>query len=281
MSLLTYISPRSIIKHYGTGYYRATFLFPKKVRTAVWTLYQFVRLPDEIVDNAGDDRDAQLALWEREWKAVAESGASTGNPAIAAFKKVLDTYHIPVSYTYDFLAAMRQDLSKDRYATYAELEHYMHGSASVVGYMMSYIIGFQDGALPYARALGEAFQMTNFLRDIKADYDERGRIYIPQEDMDHYGVTEAHIRDGIVDGAWRALMHYEIDRTRALYEKGVAGIAMLAPDGRKAVYAAAFIYKELLDEIEQCQYNIFSRRVVVSPFRKTMLLWKALWNKNQ
>jgi phytoene synthase len=280
MSLLTSITPRSIIKHYGTGYYRATFLFPKKIREAVWTLYQFVRLPDEIVDTETGDKDAKLRAWEDTWNSVL-AGSATGHQVMHNFKHVVDTYHIPHLYTHDFLRAMRQDLTKDRYATYTELEEYMHGSATVVGYMMSYIIGFQEGALPCARALGEAFQMTNFLRDIKADYDERGRIYIPQEDMEQFGVTEAHVRDGVVDDAWRALMQYEIARTRALYEKGVAGIAHLHPHGRKAVYAAALIYKEILDTIEKNGYNVFSRRAVVSPFQKTVLLWKALWKRNQ
>ncbi len=280
MSVLATISPRSIIKRYGTGYYRATFLFPKKIREVVWTLYQFVRLPDEIVDTEGGDKDAKLRAWEDEWSAVLEGGSSS-NKVMRNFKQVVDRYHIPHAYTLDFLHAMRQDLTKDRYATYRELEDYMHGSATVVGYMMSYIIGFSGDALPYARALAEAFQMTNFLRDIKADCDERGRIYIPQEDMERYGVTEAHIRDGIVDDTWCALMHYEIDRTRALYEKGVSGIAFLDPKGRKAVYAAGLIYKEILDKIEKNKYDVFSKRAIVSPFQKTVLLWKAVWKRNQ
>ncbi len=271
---------RAIIKHYGTGYYRASFLFPKKIRDAVWTLYQFVRLPDEIVDNPTSQSAVELDTWIATWNTALQT-RTTDNETFKAFFGVLDMYQIPVEYTHDFLAAMRQDLTKDRYATYAELEEYMHGSATVVGYMMSYITGFREGALPHARALGEAFQMTNFLRDIKDDYVERNRIYIPQEDMERFGVSEAHIHDGVVDDAWRALMQFEVARTRALYDKGVAGIKYLHPQGRKGVYAAALIYKKILDGIEASNYDVFSKRVVVSPFQKTMLLWKALWTKNQ
>lgn len=125
----------------------------------------------------------------------------------------------------------------------------MYGSAVVVGYTMSCIIGYSGDALPHARALGEAFQMTNFLRDIREDYDERGRIYLPIEDMQRFGVTEDHIKEHRVDDAWRALMKFEIERTRTLYEYGVAGIALLNPRGRRAVYAAALMYKEILDLI--------------------------------
>lgn len=274
-------SARSVIKKYGTGYYRATFFFPKKIREAVWALYRFVRLPDEIVDTESGDKDAKLRAWEQDWGHVVSGSRSISNQAMYSFKRVVDTYQIPLSYVDDFFAAMRQDLTKDRYATYRELEEYMHGSATVVGYMMSYIIGFEDGALPHARALGEAFQMTNFLRDIKADYDERGRIYIPQEDMERFGVTEAHIRNGIVDDAWCALMQFEVARTRALYAQGVDGIKYLHPQGQKAVYAAALIYNKILDSIEAARYDVFAKRLVVSPFQKTMLLWKALWHRNQ
>lgn len=272
---------KSIIKKYGRGYYRATFLFPQAIREATWTYYTFVRLPDEIVDGASvDDREQKLALWIDQWKNTVTRDTPSDNEACAAFKHVMDTYHIPTEYSFSFLEAMQQDLTVAQYPTYAELEAYMYGSAVVVGYTMSYIIGFEQGALPYARALGEAFQMTNFLRDISEDYDMRGRVYIPQEDLDRYGVTIDHIREHRVDDAWRALMKFEIARTRALYAKGVTGIAKLHPQGRRAVYAAALIYKEILDHIEQNNYDIFSRRVVVSPFRKTMLLCKALWKRN-
>lgn len=271
---------RSIIKHYGTGYYRATFLFPKNIREAVWTLYQFVRLPDEIVDNPTAQSGTDLDAWIQSWKTAVET-RTTDNDTFVSFLPIIDRYQIPVTYTYDFFAAMRQDLTKDRYETYEELEQYMHGSATVVGYMISHIVGFQEGALPYARALAEAFQMTNFLRDIKEDYDERRRIYIPREDMKQFGVTEAHIREGIVDDAWRALMQYEINRARALYARGIAGIPMLSPHGRKAVYAAALIYKKILDKIEEQGGDVFTKRLVVSPFQKTVLLWKALWSRNQ
>jgi phytoene synthase len=240
-----------------------------------------VRLPDEIVDSPSAGSGVQLDTWETDWLAAYEKKKMSHILVINEFVSLMGTYNIPPQYVQSYFAAMRQDLTKDRYATYEELEQYMYGSATVIGYMMSCIIGYRDGALPHARALGEAFQMTNFLRDIKADYDERGRIYLPLEDMKRFGVTERHIKEGIVDDAWISLMQYEINRARALYARGIAGIPMLSPHGRKAVYAAALIYKKILDKIEEQGGDVFTKRLVVSPFQKTVLLWKALWSRNQ
>lgn len=272
---------RGIIKKYGRGYYRATFLFPREIREATWIYYTFIRLVDEIVDSdMVIDREKALGEWVGTWDRILQGDDSMEDDPRTAFKKIIKQYSIPTEYSYSFFDSMRQDLSVARYKTYADLEGYMYGSAVVVGYTMSHIIGFTDGALSYARALGEAFQMINFLRDVHEDYHMRGRIYLPQEDMVRFGVTTKHIAESRVDDAWRALMKFEIQRTRELYETGVSGIRFLHPRGRRAVYAAACIYKEILDAFEANDYDIFSKRIVVSPFRKTMLLWKALWKRN-
>lgn len=264
-----------VIRQYGRGYYRATFLFSKEIREATWIYYSFLRAGDEIVDTAIDGHmSGRFSDFRNNWEAALRG--DTSNALFVAYKKVLDEYKIPMEYTTVFLDTMQRDITVSRYATYADLEAYMYGSATVVGYTMSHIIGFEPGALPYAKALAEAFQMTNFLRDIYDDYEDRGRIYLPQEDMDRYGVTEAHIAQRIVDDAWRSLMQYEVARTRELYEKGVHGIALLHPRGRRAVYAAALIYKEILDRIEKRNYDVFANRVVISPWRKTVLLLKAV-----
>jgi phytoene synthase len=276
---LAHANPESIIKKYGTGYYRATFLFPKEIREATWTYYQFVRIADELVD-AEDihDRTTKLTQLKEEWKSA--QFKSSNFLFLNQYKSIIQKYNIPSSYTTDFFNAMEQDLKILRYSTYSDLEAYMHGSAVVVGYTMSYIIGFTEPALVHAKALGEAFQMTNFLRDIHEDYVQRGRIYIPIEDMNCFGVTERHITNHILDDSWRALMQYEIHRTRELYQIGLAGIPLLHKRGRKAVYAAMLIYKEILDRIEKNNYDIFSKRIRISPIRKTMILLKVLWSKN-
>jgi phytoene synthase len=194
---------------------------------------------------------------------------------------VFDQYEIPFEYSEAFLAAMAQDLMQSRYATYEDLRTYMYGSAAAVGLMMSYIIGFEDGALPHAIALGEAMQMTNFLRDIREDYDERGRIYLPQEDLARFGITEQDIATHTVSEKWKELMRFEIALTRALFKEGNAGIPLLHKDGRRAVLAASRVYEAILTEIEKQDYDVFTQRAQVSPLKKTLLILQTLWKRNQ
>ncbi len=274
---------RKITKDFGRGFYRASFLFPKKVREATWIFYAFVRLPDEMVDSQQDKQKALLELnkWTDDWKSVLDGKKDQSyDPILFATKEIFDLYKIPLEYSHDFLVAMHQDLIKDRYASYQELEQYMYGSASVIGMAMSHIIGFDEGALSHAKSLGEAFQLINFLRDSKEDYISRGRIYLPKEGMDRFGVTEDHIKNNISDQAWRDLMAFEVGRAKTLLENGKRGITMLRGRGRKAVYASYLIYKELLQEMEKSAYDTFSKRIVISPLQKTMLLLKSIWTKN-
>lgn len=272
---------QNIIKKFGTGYYRATFLFPREIRMATWSYYTFVRIADEIVDEKKSiNRKQKLNKWKNEWISTLQNNQVSQNDCFNSFKEVMHKYGIPKEYSLSFFESMDQDLFITRYLTYSELEQYMFGSAVVVGYTMCHIIGFSDGAFPYARALGEAFQLTNFIRDIRDDYETRSRIYLPKEDMDHFNVKEKHIADHVIDENWRNLVKFELKRATELYEKGVSGIHLLNPKGRRAVYAAALIYKEILKMIEKNNYDVFNNRIVVSKFRKTMLLCKALWKRN-
>lgn len=275
---------KAITREYGRGFYRASFLFPKDIREATWIFYAFVRLPDEMVDSQKDKDKALLELdkWAQDWSDVVKNNPSpSADPLLLATKEIFDIYNIPYEYSHDFLFAMHQDLTKSRYSTYKELEGYMYGSASVIGLVMSHIIGFSKGALPHAKSLGEAFQLINFLRDAKEDYDVRGRIYLPKEDMDRFGVTEDHIANSILDDSWRELIKYESEKAQQLLSDGIDGIKLLSPSGRSAIYAAALIYGKILDEFRDSNYDTFSQRIVVSPLQKTMLLFKAVWNKNQ
>lgn len=279
------LEARTIARTYGKGYYRATSFFPKAQREATWVLYAFFRLPDQIVDEEHDTERAlaQLDSWRRQWSAlVSGQVAQNVHPILIAAHYVHEKYRIPYHYSEVFLACMAQDLTVARYKTYTSLEDYMYGSASVVGIMMSYIIGFADGALPYAKALGEAMQLTNFLRDVDEDYVERGRVYLPQEDMAIYGVTEGHIEMRIVDDQWVALMRYEIARARVLFREGNKGIPLLHSRGRRAVAVASVLYEGILDTIEKNGYDVFRQRARTSRLGKLRRIMQTLlWNKNQ
>lgn len=253
-------NPHLFQKKYSMRYYLATRVLPKRVRYTVEILYAFVRIPDEIIDTEYKNNLpaglVALSEFEKKWEQVWD-GTATDNLFLNICKDVFVTYNIPFEYSIAFLKAMKQDATVSRYDTYHDLEKYMHGSAGVVGYMLSSIFGYKDGALPYAQSLAYAMQMTNFLRDIKEDYIERNRIYIPQEDMDRFGVTEAHIQSADFNTQFKYLMKYEVKRTKVLYQQGYNGIHLLNKDTRLAVFVAGRMYERVLDRIEKNAYNPF------------------------
>lgn len=254
-----------IQQRHGKSYYFATRFFDKEQRNAVNALYAFFRLPDEMVDRESlENATRSLEKWECDWKAVM-AGAETTEPVLMAAKDVFDRYHIPNSYASDFLAAMRQDLSKSRYANFDELRAYMYGSAAVVGLMLTHIIGWDasvsaEEVQKPAMALGEAMQLTNFLRDIGEDYRERGRIYLPQDELARFGLTDADIANGVVTPAFVEMMKWQIARANALYEEANRGIKLLNSKGRLPVRLASDLYRFILEKIEQNNYDVFTKR---------------------
>ncbi len=254
-------------KKHGTSYYFATAFMPARLRDATYTLYAFFRVPDEIVDSSAGktlfEVTEKLNAWDRDWK-LAYDGAQSTDPILRAAAYVFHTYKIPFSLSEDFLSAMMQDTKKAGYAHYAELEQYMYGSAGVVGIMMSYIIGFKnEHTLIYAKKLGEAMQMTNFLRDIGEDYRDRGRIYMPQDELARFGITD-EIQTGIATNKWKEFMKFQIARTRKLYKESEPGIKELDRGGQLAVKLASVLYCRILNKIEEAGYDCLNQRVRTS-----------------
>jgi len=269
----------SITKQFGTSYYFATRFLPSDLREATYALYSFFRIPDEIVDNSihkkEDDILAELEDWEKMWH-QAYKGEITIYPTLNLTTQVFRKYNIPYQYSLDFLKAMKQDVHITRYNTYKDLQDYMYGSASVVGLMMSYVIGFNnEKALDYAPYLGEAMQLTNFIRDIGEDYKERSRIYLPQEDMDKYNVKEIDIKDNQVNDNFIELIKFEIKRARNLYRQSDKGIKYLNKRGRFAVIMASRMYEAILDKVEQNNYNVLTKRARTSKREKIYILGKS------
>jgi phytoene synthase len=272
-------SVESITKQFGTSYYFATRFLPNNLREATYALYSFFRIPDEIVDNSKQDNSENILLemdeWAEMWE-MAYSGQSTQYPVLDLTAKVFKQYHIPYQYSIDFLDAMKQDVYTKKYNTYKDLQEYMYGSASVVGLIMSYVIGFSnEKALEYAPYLGEAMQLTNFIRDIGEDYKERGRIYLPQEDMNKYNVKEIDISNNQVTDNLIELIKFEISRARTLYKKSDEGIKYLNKRGRFAVIMASRLYEAILDKVEQNQYDVLNKRARTSKREKIYILGKS------
>ncbi len=271
---------RQITKRYGTSFYFATQFFPKSTRDGIYAIYAFARIPDEIVDDP-DNRDreqaiAKLADWRSKWLHAMSEGRSDDvvmNAIVHAFRK----YDIPIEDGEAFLRSMFMDEEKIEYANYRELEDYMYGSAGVIGLMVTRVVGYSSAAaFPYAIKLGYAFQLTNFLRDIREDYDELGRVYMPQDELERFGLSNDCIERHNCDERFLKFMKFQIARNKAVYREALPGIRMLNWRGRLAVRISYVLYKAILNEIERANYDVFSGRVRTTYQQKLTLSVKAL-----
>jgi 15-cis-phytoene synthase len=271
---------QQITRKYGTSYYFATQFFPKEIRNAIYAIYAFARIPDEIVDDPNVlDKAVALAKlhdWRNEWLEAMNAGRGK-TPVMAAIVSTFEKYQIPVSDGEAFLKSMFLDEEKFRYQNYAELEEYMYGSAGVIGLMVTRIVGYSsDAAFEYALKLGYAFQLTNFLRDIKQDFSDLGRIYMPLDELAKFNLSEKDIENKTYNGDFIAFMKFQIERNREIYRESLQGIPMLTWQGRFAVKIAYVLYKAILQEIERVEYNVYLGRVRTSFRQKLWLTAKAL-----
>lgn len=267
---------RLVCRHYGKTYYFSTRLFPAHLRPAVYALYAWVRYPDEWVDNPGDLSLSAQQEKLHEWRDATGDALKTGHsdhPVLAAFADAARRHDVPPSHMRDFVAAMEMDLSVTTYETFADLQRYTWGSASVVGLMMCHLIGATDpDAAPYAADLGLAMQLTNFLRDMGEDWRERGRIYLPLEDLRRFDVSPSDIADGRITDNFCALVRWQAERTREIYARSDAGFGYIPAEGRLPVRMARVLYARILDKIEQNGCDVLTRRARVPTWEKLALL---------
>ena len=274
---------RAILRHHGKSYYFSTRLFPRKLQEATCAVYAFVRLPDEIVDNSPQDTPedieaikVKIGAFRDEWLRAYQTGQSESN-VLRLAAQTWHEYAIPFDYSLHFLEAMVQDTWKTDYADYADLEGYMYGSAAVIGLMMSHLVGFRDaGTLEHAKALGQAMQLTNFLRDIDEDFQTRGRVYLPADELAQFSLSRDDIAARRFSDNFRDFMRFQVARADGLYEFAAPGIAELAPEGRFAVAMASTLYRAILRKLEQQDLNPFIRRAATSLPHKLLLMRPAL-----
>ncbi|MGH3877858.1 MAG: phytoene/squalene synthase family protein [Actinophytocola sp.] len=272
-----YQACRRINARHGRTFFLATRLLPANRRPAVHALYGFARLADEIVDdvvaNTTGDRARSLATLERQ-VGEALGGGQPASPVLAALADTVARYGIEPGLFADFLASMRMDLTVTGYRTFADLAGYVHGSAGVIGLQLLPVLGTvgpRAQAAPYAAALGEAFQLTNFLRDVGEDLD-RGRLYLPADELAAFGVDRARLerahRTGRPDPAVRRALAHLVAYNHAVYRRAEPGIALLRRESRPCVRTAAVLYRRILGEIEASDYAVLGRRVVVPVHRR-------------
>lgn len=264
-----FLAARALHSRHGRSYFLATRLLPAARRPYVHALYGFARYVDDLVDHQAPGRTSLSTV-----DAVLASGTE---PVVVALYETMRRFDLPMRYIEDFLASMRSDLTVAEYPRYADLERYMWGSGAVIGLLLLPILGTRSLALaePYAADLGIAFQLTNFIRDVGEDL-ARGRIYLPGEDLAHFGVDVDRLRRGVVDGPVRRLLAYEIARTREIYRAARPGIRLLDPASRPCIEAAYRLYAGILDEIERADYQVFDRRISVPPWRRAVIAARAL-----
>lgn len=271
-----YIYSKQITKQYGKNYVRAVSLFPSRVRCAVYVYYAWLRHADEYVDGL-EASPEKLSQWVKDWYCVVE-GQVSGDDLQTEIFRLHGLYAIPLEYAHSFLQSMVQDVSVSRYEHYKDLESYMYGSAVVVGLTMLCFFGLhKENLIPGATKLGEAMQLANFLRDVREDYDELGRIYLPQEDMQRFGVTEQDIAGHTMSDNFKDLMRFEIQRCRNLYKEAWPAIEKLPWRIKFPIRVATRNYEGVLNEIEKAEYDVWSKKHSLSKSRKLLVIAQSLF----
>ena len=277
---------RQLNARHGRTYYLATKLLPRAQRPAVHALYGLARWADDIVDDVPPGTEArQIADSLAAVADVLWDGLRTGhsnNPLLAAVVDTAVRYRIAPALFADFFASMRMDLTVRDYPDRSALDGYVHGSAEVIGLQVLPVLGTVGPAAeaaPYAAALGKAFQLTNFLRDIAEDLD-RDRVYLPADELAAFGVDRELLAwcraHRTTDPRVRSALADQHARTREVYAFARIGIALLAPVSRPCVATALALYSRILDEIEDSDYAVFARRATVGQLRRVRVAGPGL-----
>lgn len=265
---------RSVARRRAKNFYYAFALLPRQKRDALCAVYAFMRHSDDLSDEPDAPPEAL-----KHWRAALEAalaGRPDGRHIWPALLDALARYRIPHQYLFDMVEGVASDLAPRAIATFDELYHYCYRVASVAGLSMVHILGFDSPqALELAEKCGVAFQLTNILRDVRED-SERGRVYLPAEDLARFGVRAEDLRRGEGGDNLTALFRFEAARARAYYRESWPLLRMVHPSGRASLRALIEIYSRLLERIEQSGFDVFSRRISLSGVEKCWIALGAL-----
>lgn len=270
---------REIQRRTGPTFHVATRLLPPRYREATYVLYGFFRIADDVVDTTAEtDPSAQRTELDR-IRAAVLGDREVEDSVLRAVRALRREHDIPAEEIDVFLDAMERDVSETRYETYEDLETYLRGSAVAVAYMMLAVLdpAEREAARPHAKALGEAFQLTNFLRDVKEDIDEYGRVYLPRRTLRTHGVSEADLASGRFSPGFAAAMRTELERAEYLYRRGVAGIRYLPEDSQFAILLAAVLYAEHHHLIRANGWDVLSTRPELGRTTRLKLVARTWW----
>lgn len=273
---------RRATRHHARSFYFASHALPHPKRQAAYAVYAFCRHADDLLDERDVSQPSGQVAYEQELRALLNrlyDGSETSLPFGPAFHETIRQFNIPIQPFEDLVHGVCLDQQPIQIRDWPELKNYCYHVASVVGLVMCPILGLQNrDAEAHAIELGIAMQLTNILRDIREDL-ERGRTYLPADELALFQVTPADLAQGSVTPQFVEFMKFQIERARDFYRRSEAGIPALAADGSQlTVWLMRTIYAGILDEIEQARYDVFSKRAAVSTLRKLRLAWTA-WHR--
>jgi squalene synthase HpnC/squalene synthase HpnD len=279
----SYAACRRVARAAASNFYYAFYMLPRAKRDALCALYAFMRLVDDVSDaNASEARTpenlaarrAGLARW-RNLLDQAVAGEPAQHPILPAFADSIDRYQIPPRYFHDLISGAEMDLTETRYATFERLQEYCYRVAGTVGLTCLGVFGSDHAHAPeLAERLGIAFQLTNILRDVSGDLS-LGRIYLPAEDLAHFGCSADDLARGVVTPPVRELLRLQAERAWRFYAEGAPLVGRIHPESRAALWALIRIYSSLLARIEERDFDVFSARVRLSTAEKTSILLRA------
>jgi phytoene synthase len=247
-------------------------LLPEPKRQAIYAAYAFCRQCDDAVDNQGSPESRLRALHQAQRRLLDCYAGEPGDPVTLALHHASTRYQIPRAYFESLLEGMAMDVQRSRYQTFQELHGYCYRAASVIGLICIEIFGYRrPQARTFAVDLGLAMQLTNILRDVKEDA-ERGRLYLPQQELRDFGVSEDDLLAGHLTDGVRALLRYQVRRARKYFASGTRLLPLLPPRSRICTAVLQGIYSEILERIEAANYDVFRKRIALSTREKTQLM---------
>ena len=282
-----YVHCRNTTRTYAKTFYLAARFLPYQKQRSIFAIYGLCRFLDNLVDEAEDlvagnpvrlqEVEERLLEWKEHLRLTYE-GEPSDNPILFAFSDVLRRHDIDISLPFALIDGVCMDLTKNRYETFEELYEYSYKVASVVGLMISEVFGYKEkSALGHAVDLGIAMQLTNILRDIGEDL-LRDRIYLPAEDLKHFGVSEEELFNHRMSKEFIEMMRFQIGRARRYYESADKGIPKLSADSQVPVRLARVNYARILDKIEENNYQVFTHRAYLSLTQKLAMLPRVWWH---
>jgi len=269
---------RKETQQWAKTFYLGTLLLPYEKRRAIWAIYVWCRRTDELMDSSEalkkseEELSDSLNSWEENTKNIFKGIVKTDLDAVLA--DTLEKYPQNIDPYLDMIAGQRMDLTKFRYKNFDELKLYCYRVAGTVGLMTQNVMGidaFYEAAswieVPdiseAAIALGIANQLTNILRDVGEDR-QRGRIYIPQDEIKNFGYSEEELMLGKINPQWKNLMAFQLNRAREWFKSSEEGIKWLSADARWPVWTSLRLYRKILNSIENLDYDVFNNRAYVN-----------------